>query len=288
MAGPERRFDAPVEKMEADTKPALIVTGASSGIGRALAEVAALEFPAVLLVARTDEVLAAAAREIGDSGTAVEYLAADLGEAGAAGRVEAKLAALGWHCDVLVNAAGFGLLGNAWELSRDEQMAMIDLNIRALAELTLRFLPGMVARRHGGVINVGSTAAYAPGPGMAIYYASKAFVRSFTDALHHETRGTGVTITGLNPGPVDTGFARRAGAGETLLFMAQPRLGTRRIAELGWSGFRRGRRVVVPGMANWLLATFAGAVPTGALLDMVARMQRTKTPKELPAKVPPS
>ena len=123
---------------------------------------------------------------------------------------------------------------------------------------------------------------------MAIYYASKAYVRSFTDALHHETKGTGVTVTGISPGPVETGFASRAGAGQTLLFTVQPRLDARRVAEVGWRGFRRGQRLVVPGPFNWLMATFSGAMPTGMLLGMVARMQETKTPKDLPAKVPRS
>jgi short-subunit dehydrogenase len=274
--------------MTADTKPALIVTGASSGIGRELARVAAPEFAAVLLIARSEDALAALGKEIGGGDVAVDYLVTDLQEADAGERVEAKLALLGWHGEVLINAAGFGLLGNAWTLARAAEMEMVDVNVRALTELTLRLLPGMIARRRGGVINIGSTAGYAPGPGMAIYYASKAYLRSFTDALHHETRGTGVTMTSISPGPVETGFARRAGAGATLLFTVQPRLNARQVAEAGWRGFRSGRRLVVPGSFNWLMATFSGAMPTGVLLRMVARMQKTKTPKDLPAKVPPT
>lgn len=202
----------------------------------------------------------------------------DLGEAASGAAVADTLAARALHCDVLVNNAGFGLRGAAAVLDRAEQLAMIDLNVRALTDLAYRFLPGMIDRRRGGIINVGSTAGYQPGPYMATYYATKAFVRSLSLALGEEGRAAGVTVTCLAPGPVDTAFFDRAGANRARLFKLLPKLTAEDVAAAGWRGFRQGRREVVPGLYNRLFAWFAPHLPAGLILPLLGRLQRPKAP----------
>jgi short-subunit dehydrogenase len=156
------------------------------------------------------------------------------------------------------------------------QLAIIDVNIRALAELTIRFLPGMTARGRGGVINIGSAAGFSPGPGMALYFASKAFVRSFTDSLHAEAAGTGVVVTAVHPGPIATDFSRRAGVTARRGFAYASGPTARQVAEEGWHGFRRGRRQVRPGLLNKAAIVIAQAAPTGLLLAVLARLIRAR------------
>lgn len=163
-------------------RPAVVVVGASRGIGKAIAEVAARDGAPVVLVARSEVALAAAADDIRNAGGEAFTVPLDFLADDAALGLEDFLSANGLFCDVLVNSAGYGLRGGATVLPLDEQLGLVDLNIRALTELTLRLLPGMVARRRGGVINLGSVASFTPGPYMALYYASKGFVRSFSEA----------------------------------------------------------------------------------------------------------
>lgn len=177
--------------MIGELRPAVVVVGASRGIGKAIAEVAAGDGATVVLVARSAEGLAAAAADIQQVRGEALTLALDLLAQDAAERLEDFLSANGLICDVLVNSAGYGLRGSATLLPVEDQLGIVDLNIRALTDLTLRFLPGMVARGRGGVINLGSVASFTPGPYMALYYASKGFVRSFSEALHQELRRTG-------------------------------------------------------------------------------------------------
>ncbi|NNH33920.1 SDR family NAD(P)-dependent oxidoreductase, partial [Rhizobium sp. SEMIA 4085] len=191
--------------MQSEFRPSAVVVGASRGIGRAIAKVAAREHGAVVvLVARSPEGLAAAAAEVRAAGGEAFTLELDLLVADASARLQDFLSANGLFCDVLVNSAGYGLRGSATLLPVEDQLGIIDLNIRALSDLTLRFLPGMAARGRGGVLNLGSIAGFTPGPNMALYYASKAFVRFFSEALHQELRRTGVTVTCVAPGPVST------------------------------------------------------------------------------------
>ena len=169
-------------------------------------------------------------------------------------RLAGELGDRGFVPDVVINNAGFGLAGKAAELDAQEQLRMIDLNIRALTDLTLRFLPGMLARRRGGIINVASVAAFMPGPGMAVYFASKAYVLSFTDALAEELRGTGVHATSLCPGPVETGFQQRAGMRTGQHAGRVKPLSAAEVAAAGWTAFNKGERMMVPGFANKLAA----------------------------------
>ncbi|MGA8819996.1 MAG: SDR family NAD(P)-dependent oxidoreductase, partial [Xanthobacteraceae bacterium] len=188
-----------------------LITGASSGIGAELAHVFAEHGHELALTARREAELEALAGAIAASGRPRPLvLPLDLVQRDAVAQLAAALEANGVEPDNVVNNAGFGLAGKAAELDRDDQVAMVDLNIRALTELSLAFADSL-ARHRGGLLNVASIAGFLPGPGMAVYYASKAYVLSFSEALHEELRGRGVRVTVLCPGPVATGFQARAG-----------------------------------------------------------------------------
>ncbi|MDX0553120.1 SDR family NAD(P)-dependent oxidoreductase [Sinorhizobium medicae] len=255
-------------------RPAVVVIGASRGIGKAIADVAARDGAPVVLVARSAETLATAADDIRKAGGEAYTLSLDLLAENAAGGVDDFLSANGLFCDVLVNSAGFGLRGGAAVLPLEEQLGLVDLNIRALTELTLRLLPGMVARRRGGVINLGSVASFTPGPYMALYYASKGFVRSFSEALHQELRRTGVTVTCVAPGPVATEFLSTSGANRVALFKILPKLEPGYVAERAWRGFKAGRRLVIPGLSAKLTILLATLVPSAIMLPLIGLLQR--------------
>ncbi|THK39427.1 SDR family NAD(P)-dependent oxidoreductase [Ensifer sp. MPMI2T] len=256
-----------------ELRPAVVVVGASRGIGKAIAEAAAKDGATVVLVARSAEGLEAVAAAVRKARGEAFTLALDLMADDAATRLEDFLANEGLICDVLVNSAGYGLRGGAATLPLDEQIGMIDLNIRVLTELTLRFLPGMVARGRGGVINLGSVASFTPGPFMALYYASKGFVRSFSEALHQEVRPAGVTVTCVAPGPVSTEFLEKSGANRAALFKILPKVDSEYVAERAWRGFKAGRRLVIPGISARLAILVAGLLPSAALLPLIGRLQ---------------
>jgi uncharacterized protein len=254
--------------------PAIVITGASSGIGREIARVAARERQPLLLVARSNNALLELVKELDSTGTPAAHLAYDLRNPDAVGRIEAALTEHGWYCDVLVLCAGIGVLGTLNEHNRDEHLAVLDLNARVPTELILHFMPGMQKRRRGGVLLVGSIAGYFPGPNMAVYYATKAYVRSLANALYAETQGSGVTVTNLSPGFVSTPFLSLSGIGSTRLRKILPRMTAADVAKEGWRGFRSGRRVVVPGVANLLLIGAAKLMPTRFLLGVIQKLQR--------------
>jgi short-subunit dehydrogenase len=256
------------------TNPAIVVTGASSGIGRAISRVAAREGAFLLLIGRSQRALADVVAELTAKGAQAAALAIDLVEADALQAIERALSERGLHCDVLVNSAGFGTYGPAAEVSRTEQLNLVDVNIRALTELTLRFLPHMIARGRGGVLNLGSVTGYAPGPGMAVYYASKAYVNSFSAALAAEVAGSGVTVTCLTPGVVRTPFFERCSIGQTRIMKLMPRSNVADIADAGWRGFRAGKHVVFPRLIDRISAAICMVVPRGAMLRFVGALQR--------------
>jgi uncharacterized protein len=256
-------------------KSVTLITGASSGIGAELARVFAAHGHELVLVARRERELAALADEIAQTGGArPKVLTADLGEREAVSQIRGQLLLLDLEPANLVNNAGFGLAGTSAALDRDEQLAMIDLNVRALTELSLSFTESLV-RHRGGILNVASIAAFLPGPGMAVYYASKAYVLSFSEALHAELKPRGVRVTALCPGPVETGFQARAGlraggiAGRGILALP-----ARRVAEIGYEAFMRGKRVVIPGVGNSLAVFFTRLSPHGVVLPIVAHHMR--------------
>jgi short-subunit dehydrogenase len=261
--------------MTQEKRPVTLITGASAGIGAALAHEFAAHGHELVLVARREQTLGALADAIAAKGKPrPTVLSVDLARADAVQGIAEALDQRALEPDVVVNNAGFGLLGAADELDRAEQLAMIDLNVRALTDLSLAFIDSL-KRRRGGILNVASIAAFMPGPGMAVYYASKAYVLSFSEALHRELKPKGVRVTVLCPGPVLTEFQARAGiTGEVF-----PRLLTRsaeRVARDGYRGLKEDRRVVVPGSVNRTVGTLARFAPRGLLLGFIGRRQERR------------
>ena len=253
--------------------PVTLITGASAGIGRELARVFARHGHDLVLVARRRERLTELAGAIEATGRPKPLvLPLDLAQPDAAKRIGEALAARGLEPQTIVNNAGFGLVGRAASLPRDQQLGMIDLNLRALTDLSLSFIDAL-ARHRGGILNVASVAGFLPGPGSAVYYAGKAFVLSFSEALHCELKPRGIRVTCLCPGPVATEFQARAGIAEA----APPwplAVSAGRVAEAGYRGLMRGQRVVVPGLANKLLAALVPRlVPRGILLAQLDTRQ---------------
>lgn len=263
-------------------QPAAVITGAASGIGRELARCAALDGAIVVLVDRVQDSLADTAAELGKTGaktgakpgTQVHIVLVDLLGKDAGQRLESALTERGLYCDVLVNCAGFGVFGAATTADRQLQLELIDVNVRALTETCLRFVPGMVARGRGGILNVGSITGYVPGPNMAAYHASKAYVRSFTAALGAELAGTGVHVTCLAPGIVVSPFFLRTGFNKTRLAALMPRSTAREVATAGWRALQSGKPMVMPGLWNRLIIAACGLAPHALLLRLIATLQR--------------
>ena len=257
-------------------KPAIVITGASSGIGQALARLAAGEGAFLLLLGRSQPALDDLAAELAASGAQAAAVSIDLLAPDAIERIEGELTGRGLYCDILINSAGFGVFGPAATTSHREHLDLIEVNIRALTDLTLQFLPGMVARRRGGIINLGSITGYAAGPNMSTYYASKAFVNSFSAALSAETAGTGVTVTCLAPGVVRTAFFERCGVGQSRLMKLMPRSSAASTAEAGWRGFKAGRSTVIPRGINQLAVGICRILPRSAITRFVGALQRPR------------
>jgi uncharacterized protein len=245
-----------------------LLTGASSGIGAELARVFAAHGHELVLVARREDRLNALADEIAKAGPSRPVvLTSDLEQRDAAGKIAAELASRGLEPNFVVNNAGFGLTGEAAKLDRNEQLGMIDLNVRTLTELSLTFVDSLV-RHRGGLLNLASVAAFLPGPGMAVYYATKAYVLSFTEALHQEWAGRGIRVSALCPGPVPTEFQARAsmelpGAASIIELPAD------RVAQIGYDGLMRGERVVIAGLGNKLVVSFTHFTPHALLLPII-------------------
>ena len=252
-----------------------LVTGASMGIGVDLAECFAKDGYDLILTARSEPQLnEVASRLAAAHGVKATAIAIDLGTPGNGQKLADEIAARGLQVDALVNNAGYGIAGAFDGSDRGVQLGMIDLNDRALAELTHIYWPRMLKNRRGGVLNVASTASFQPGPLMAIYYASKAFVLSFSEALWKEAEGTGVHVTCLCPGPTVSQFRERAGTGKTKLSKNLGNaMASAPVAQMGYDGWKRNQRVVVTGGRNKMLATLAPFLPRKTLLGIVHGMQ---------------
>jgi short-subunit dehydrogenase len=253
-------------------KPVTVITGASSGIGSALARVFAANGHEVALVARREKEMVLLASELG---AAYKYrphvIPIDLQRSDAPARIAHELLGRGLEPAVVVNNAGFGLHGPAAELDRAEQLAMIDLNVRALTDLSLRWIDGIV-RHKGGILNVASVAGFLPGPNMAVYYATKAYVLSFTEALSRELEPRGVRVTVLCPGPVSTEFQARAGvSGKRPSWLLSKT--AEQAAKAGYAGFMQGRRLVVPGFGNKLVTLLPRFLSRSTVLSTIQRYQ---------------
>ncbi len=257
------------------TYPVTLITGASSGIGTELARVFAAHKHRVALVARrADRLNELAAEIIAAGGVSPIVVPCDLGDADAGDKIAAALAAEGADVEYLVNNAGYGLFGRAAELDRADQLAMIDLNIRALTDLTLRFSESLI-RLRGGILNVGSIAGFLPGPGMAVYYASKAYVLSFSEALRGELGPRGVRVTVICPGPVPSGFQARAGV-KPGFDSAVLNVSPEDVARDGYRGLMADKRAVLPGLGIKIVPFLLRLFPRGFVLRAVAGFQMRK------------
>jgi len=251
-----------------------LVTGASSGIGLDLAKRFAAEGHDVALVARSEGKLKelAAALEA-EHQVRAHVVTADLAQPRAAETLVAALEARGIAVDVLVNNAGYALYGAFTETDLADELNMIQVNIVALTHLTKLVVRQMVAKKAGRVLNVASTAAFQPGPLMAVYYATKAYVLSFSEALANELRGTGVTVTALCPGPTATGFQARAQMEESKLVRGKSIMTSEVVARAGYSGLMKGKTIVIPGMSNKMMANAVRFLPRNTVTALVRSAQ---------------
>jgi short-subunit dehydrogenase len=251
-----------------------LVTGASMGIGVDLAECFARDGYDLILTARSEAALNDVATKLSAQyGVKAAAIALDLGTPGGGEKLAAEIAARGLYVNVLVNNAGYGIAGAFAGSDRAAQLGMIDLNDRALVELTHIYWSSMLANKRGGILNVASTASFQPGPLMAIYYASKAFVLSFSEALWKEAEGSGVHVSCLCPGPTVSQFRERAGTGRTRLSRAGEPMSAAAVAKLGYDGWQANKRVVITGARNAVLATLVPFLPRSVLLGIVHNLQ---------------
>lgn len=255
-----------------------LITGASSGIGKSLTYLFAKDGKNLILVSRSKDELDKLASELKS-----EYcidtivIAQDLAESDAVKRVYSLVKESGIHVENLVNNAGFGIYGEFSETPIDVEIDMINVNVSALTELTKLFLQDMKELNSGRIMNVASTAAFQPGPLMSVYYASKAYVLSFSEALANELRNTGITVTVLCPGPTDTGFMDRANLHESKLFSGKLKTTpVQYVAEVGYKGMLSGKTIVVPGLSNKILTKATRFAPRKLVTSIVRNIQEKR------------
>jgi hypothetical protein len=257
--------------------PIALITGASTGLGREFARLCARDGFDLVLIARSRPQLEELAAEIqANTSRTTRVIEKDLSIPDAAREVFDELTSAGLKLELLINNAGFGLVGRFWELDEQQQMQMVQLNVAALTHLTRLFLPGFVQRRRGQILNVASTAAFQPGPLMAVYYASKAYVVSFSEAVHNELRDCGVTVTTLCPGPTETEFDKRAGVTNTRLFKGRNVMDATAVAQIGLAAMKAGKPLVVAGRINTVMAFLTRFAPRQFTASMARRFQEAK------------
>ena len=257
-----------------------LITGASSGIGEELAELFARDKSSLILVARSEDKLRALAERLSKTyGIQTLVLPSDLSRPQAAQSLFEAVTAAGWTVDCLVNNAGFGGLGYFDEMPLSQHSDMIQVNVLALTELTRLILPGMVARKRGQILNVASTASFQPGPNAAVYYASKAYVRFFSEGLQTELAGTGVTVTCLAPGPTKTHFNDVAKMEATPVFRFNC-MEVKPVALAGYNSMRAGHTLVVPGLVNKLLQCSAKYTHWGVVKQVMKRIMQPRPPRQ--------
>jgi uncharacterized protein len=237
-------------------KKTALVTGASSGIGYEISRLLATDGYDLVLVARDRQRLEEAAERIRKSQAAVsiKVIPKDLSDRSAVDEIVQDLRRESIEIHVLINNAGYAMYGPFVENVLDDELDMMRVNMESLTQLTKRLVPDMIEKREGRIMNVASTAAFAPGPFMAVYYATKAYVLSFSEALSEELRGTGVSVTALCPGATETGFQKRARVEKTLLFRPWKVMDPETVARIGYRGMMKGKAVVIPGWLNkWMV-----------------------------------
>jgi short-subunit dehydrogenase len=250
--------------------PTALITGASSGIGLELARIFAREGHRLIMVSRNQKRLEEIAQELRPA--EAQALAIDLSLPGAPEEVHRKVPKV----DVLVNNAGFGVFGKFAETNLAEELNTMQLNMVALVILTKLYVSGMAAAGSGKIMNVASTAAFQPGPLMAIYYATKSFVLSFSEAIANELEGTGVTVTALCPGPTTSDFQKRANMQNSGLVKGRKMMDAQTVAEAGYQGQMAGKTIVIPGLTNKLLAQSNRFSPRSLVTKIVRRMQEER------------
>jgi short-subunit dehydrogenase len=257
--------------------PTALVTGASSGIGLELATLLARDRHDLVLVARGRERLEAIGRGLTEEyGVRVSILPRDLADPTSPAAIARELAERRITIEILVNNAGLGVYGPFAETSLDRELETIHVNVAALTHLTKLLLPGMLERRRGRVLNVASTAAFQPGPLMAVYYATKAYVLSFSEALANETAGSGVTVTALCPGTTITEFQKSAGFAEKRPLPGPLVMDAASVARAGYAGMLRGKPVVVPGLVNRAIVQGLRATPRRLVTALARRFQESR------------
>ena len=267
-----------------ETAQTVLVTGASSGIGLELAKCFAADKCQLILVARNRKALEQLAEQIKwEHGTEPVVLAADLALPQSPQEIFNELKGRGITVDVLVNNAGFGLHGAFAELPLRHQLEIIHVNVSALVELTGLFLPEMLKRNRGGILNVGSVAGFVPGPQMAVYYASKAFVQSFSEALHEEVRGTHVQVTNLCPGPTESNFSKVARSHHARKAQTK-KMSAAEVARIGHADFRSGVLLSVPGASNKMLSILPRLLPRIAVRRLIGNYNKLKLDFPAPVK----
>lgn len=271
---PPARHLAVLHFADMTTRQTSLITGASSGIGLDLARLFAGDGFDVVLVARSEAKLREIAAGIEkESGVVANVIVADLAQSDAAQRIVDELSVRGIAIDALVNNAGLGLGGPFIETDWKTDLEMIQVNIVALTQLTKLLLPLMVSRGSGRILNVASTAAFQPGPLMAVYYATKAYVLSFSEAIADELRDSSVTVTALCPGPTETGFAAAAQIRDSRLFHMTKPARSDAVARAGYEAMKRGKRVVIPGLRNKIMAQSVRVSPRRLVTMIVRKMQ---------------
>jgi short-subunit dehydrogenase len=256
------------------SRPVALITGASMGLGAEFARLLAAEGYDLILTARSADRLASLQKEVENlNGGRAHVIVTDLVDPRAPAAIYDSVRKAGLEVDVLINNAGFGMYGKFHESSLQTNLEMVQVNITALMNLTHLFTPGMVARKRGRILNVASTAAFQPGPLQPVYYATKAFVLSFTEAIGNELRGTGVTATALCPGPTPTGFQERANVGRVRGLRLMMRVSPEAVVRSGYNGMKKGKPVVVPGLLNNVIVFVVRLTPRRLVTAMVRIIQ---------------
>jgi len=255
-----------------------LITGASAGLGVEFARLAAADGDDLVLVARRRDPMATLAAELSAKyGNRVTIIEADLRTHDGVQHVIDTVVRDGIAVETLVNNAGYGLYGGFAEREADGQLGIVDVNVRALTELTHALLPGMLQRRRGRIMLVGSVGGFLPGPYLAVYYASKAYVLSFGEALAEELRGSGVTVSVLAPGPTSTEFQDVAGLGISRVSSVTPMMSAAAVARIGYSGMKAGTVVVVPGFTNRLSAMMISIMPRAMVRRVIGVLQARRS-----------
>jgi short-subunit dehydrogenase len=270
-----------------EARPIAIITGASSGIGRELAELFARNGHDLMLIARRREALESIARILTDRhGIACDPFPADLARRLDRERLASRVRSIDHHVAALVNNAGIGTHGYFHETDLERELEIIELNIAALTHLTKLVLPGMLARGAGRIVNVSSVAAFQPGPLMSVYYASKAYVQSFSEALSEETSGSGVTVTAVCPGPTASEFQTASGLHPNAQTVGAPLMTSREVAELAYRGATGGKRVVVTGLRNKIVVLANRLLSRRRMTRLVRRLQERRREASLATRGP--